>query len=101
MKYADTQNSAVSFLNHYGQLNDLDKAIAKQEELYNQTGNEKVGDRINALTSEYNRIGDLYNNTLARYENKEIGYGNDDEELKGKRAFENATLDIDKKLGEK
>jgi hypothetical protein len=100
MKYADTQNSAVSFLNHYGQLNDLDKAIAKQEELYNQTGNEKVGDRINALTSEYNRIGDLYNNTLARYENKEIGYGNDDEELKGKRAFENATLDIDKKLGE-
>tara|TARA_R100000081_G_scaffold56000_1_gene27494 strand:+ start:1 stop:756 length:756 start_codon:yes stop_codon:yes gene_type:complete len=101
MKYADTQNSAVAFLNHYGQLNDLEKAIDIQQNIYNQTGNEKVGDRINALTSEYNRIGELYNNTLARYENKEIGYENQDEELKGKRAFENATLDIDKKLGEK
>jgi len=101
MKYADTQNSAVAFLNHYGQLNDLEKAIGKQEALYNQTGNEKVGNKINALSSEYNRIGALYNNTLARYENKEIGYENQDEELKGKRAFENATLDIDKKLGEK
>ena len=58
MKYADTQNSAVAFLNHYGQLNNLEKAIDKQQNLYNQTGNEKVGDRINALTSEYNRIGD-------------------------------------------
>ena len=101
MKYADTQNSAVAFLNHYGQLNDLEKAIDIQQNIYNQTGNEKVGNRINALTSEYNRIGELYNNTLARYENKEIGYENQDEELKGKRAFENATLDIDKKLGEK
>jgi len=100
MKYADTQNSAVAFLNHYGQLNDLEKAIDIQQNLYNQTGNEKVADKINALTGEYNRIGALYNDTLARYQNKEIGYENQDEELKGKRAFENATLDIDKKLGE-
>ena len=100
MKYADTQNSAVAFLNHYGQLNDLEKAIGKQEALYNQTGNKKVADKINALSNEYNRIGELYNDTLARYENKEIGYENQDEELKGKRAFEKATLDIDKKLGE-
>ena len=95
-----TRKLAVAF-KPYGQLNDLEKAIDIQQNIYNQTGNEKVGNRINALTSEYNRIGELYNNTLARYENKEIGYENQDEELKGKRAFENATLDIDKKLGEK
>ena len=43
----------------------IKQAQLYEQNVYNQTGNEKVADKINALTGEYNRIGALYNDTLA------------------------------------
>ena len=91
LKYVNTQNKTIEFVNQYMELDRLENDIQDRTKRYENPGNsplfkQQLENDINYFTSEYNRIGSEYNNTLERFENKELGYDTIEDETKARKA---------------
>ena len=95
LKYVNTQNKTIEFVNQYRELDRLENEIQDRTKRYEDPGNnplfkQQLESDINYLTGEYNRIGSEYNNTLEKFENKELGYDTIEDETKARKATQQA-----------
>ena len=95
LKFVNTENKTLEFINQYQKLDRLEKEIQDRTKRYEDPGNnplfqQQLESDINYLTGEYNRIGSEYNNTLERFENKELGYDNLDNKIQARKVVEQA-----------